>query len=85
MKLTISESWESGATFHRVTWTAREGRTVLTAVSVDMEHGMVDSGVLRSAIAERAGVPEGDIRFVRKRSDAARVVPRLALIGEEAQ
>jgi hypothetical protein len=64
-----------------VTWTAREGRRVITSVYSAHQHGGVCSDELRQAVARHYNLGDWPqyhqrIYFVRKRSDAHRVVPR---------
>lgn len=73
--LTVTERWDGD----RVHWTARRGHEVIAAVTCPRRR--VDSGVLSAAIREATGATA--VRYMRKRSDAAYVVPRLVEITRE--
>jgi hypothetical protein len=81
--VTIVESWNG----QQVTWTARHERKVIATVQQGPDHGMWDSEPLALAIGAHFGIPADRIqtyphekqgRFIRKNSDGARLVPRLA-------
>jgi hypothetical protein len=76
--LTVTETFPRYA---RVVWTARQGRTTVACVTDDMEHGSFNSDVLRQAVARALGLDISRthelIRYERKRSDGAAIVPRL--------
>jgi hypothetical protein len=76
-ELTITEKWNGAKS---VRWTARSDQLVIADVVSPMEMGMVDSDVLRSAIASHYGVTNDAVTFTRRRSDAARVVPYRATV-----
>ena len=80
MDLTITEHWNGAKS---VQWTARSGRRVVARAVCPMEYGMVDSDQLRVAISVALDVPLGAVRFIRKRSDGHRVVPRLATVVDD--
>jgi hypothetical protein len=76
--VTVSERFPE---YGRVIWTARQGRTVVAQVESTMEMGSFDSDVLRQAVATHFGIASANawqaVRYERKRSDRAAIVPRL--------
>ena len=80
-KWTIRESWTQRPR-RAVKWSAGPyGEPVVVRVVCPEEYGMVDSDVLRHAIAAHAGVTASDVVFDRRRSDSGRIVPLHAFVS----